>query len=332
MRILAVDDDPVILDLLNVALSTFGYDDVVLAESGLDALEILRNDAGVFDALLYDIQMPVMDGIELVQKTRDILRYRDVPILMLTAMSEKSYIDRAFQAGATDYVTKPFEAAELEARLDVARMVSANQKRLTDKVFAAKSLHEGPAARRALLENRQIPLEEAYPVQDVDRVIPLMAFRNYVRQLGSGTIFGMSLLAFRIEGIDRLYQSLSDYEYTCLVTDTAEALASALTCFPQHVLTYFGNGTFLCASERLAPWQLEGLPMGIHQALDELDPCYGDGRAMMYTVQAGAPVRSRFRNETAINAAIASAVENVAIKPIVEHRNEAEARRMRLFG
>ncbi|WP_224825905.1 PleD family two-component system response regulator [Cognatishimia sp. MH4019] len=120
MRILAVDDDPIILDLLTVALSTFGYDDIVTAQNGAEAIEILQSDQGLFDTLLYDIQMPVMDGIELVYRTRALLRYSDVPILMLTAMSEKTYIDRAFLAGATDYITKPFDTMELQARLKVS--------------------------------------------------------------------------------------------------------------------------------------------------------------------------------------------------------------------
>ena len=64
MRILAVDDDPVVLDILNEVLSTFGYEDVTCAQSGREGLSILRNDNVGFDVLLFDIQMPDMDGIE----------------------------------------------------------------------------------------------------------------------------------------------------------------------------------------------------------------------------------------------------------------------------
>lgn len=331
MRILAVDDDRIILDLLTVALSAFGYDDVVTAENGVEAMEILQGDDGIFDTLLYDIQMPVMDGIELVSRTRALPRYKDVPILMLTAMSEKTYIDRAFLAGATDYITKPFDTMELQSRLKVARLLAGEQKTSTEKVFAAKIIRDKTADRLSHRGEHQIPLEEAYPVQDMDCVISLAAFENYVQQLGRGSFFGTSIMAFKIEGIERLYANLTDYEYTCLITDTVEALSTALNFMPQYLLTYFGNGTFLCSSDKMKSMQLRDLPTSIHYALDAMDLRYGDGRSMMITVKVGMQVQSRCKTDASVGNTIRAAVENVALRPVVEHTDPDTEFRAQFF-
>lgn len=316
MRILAVDDDPIILDLLSVALSTFGYEDVFTAPGGHEALTILQQDAQGFDSLLYDIQMPLMDGIALVTHTRAMQRYSDTPILMLTAMSDKSYIDRAFQAGATDYITKPFEPTELQARLNVARMLSEAQSRLSSSATAAQDMQGLVSDNQSLVGARTIQLEEPLPIKDVEGVIPLTAFRNYVQQLGRGAIFGSSIMAFKVDNIERISAAMSDYDYTCLVTDIAEAISIALHVFPQSLLTHAGNGVFLCSTDRPKSWQLESLPLRICQTLADIEPCYGDGRSIMLNVNTGKPVISRAKTDELVAKAISHAIENASIRPL----------------
>ncbi|MEQ9566508.1 MAG: response regulator, partial [Pseudomonadales bacterium] len=117
MKILAVDDDPSILMLLEHALSMSRHHDVTLAFSAREALDTIDRDEVNFDCFLIDIQMPEIDGIDLTQVIRKTPGYERHPILMLTAMHEKSYLDRAFLAGATDYVSKPFDFRNLQARI-----------------------------------------------------------------------------------------------------------------------------------------------------------------------------------------------------------------------
>ncbi|WP_157706110.1 response regulator [Roseovarius faecimaris] len=88
------------------------------APSVRDAIDLLARPEGKkFDCFLMDIQMPGTDGIEFCKYLRNRSDYKRSLILMLTAMSEKSYLDRAFAAGADDYITKPFEIGDLRERL-----------------------------------------------------------------------------------------------------------------------------------------------------------------------------------------------------------------------
>ena len=117
MKILAVDDDPVFLAILVPMLNALGKNDVTIAMSARDALAEMHGAAQKFDCLLFDIQMPGMNGVDLCQAVRTLPAYQRTPIVMITAMSGKRYIDAAFSAGATDYVTKPLDRVDLKARL-----------------------------------------------------------------------------------------------------------------------------------------------------------------------------------------------------------------------
>ena len=112
MRILVVDDEPAVREALRRALQLEGYD-VELAGDGVEALERLEND-GV-DAVLLDVMMPRLDGLETCRRLR-----RDgnaLPVLMLTARDAVSDRVAGLDAGADDYVVKPFALEELLARL-----------------------------------------------------------------------------------------------------------------------------------------------------------------------------------------------------------------------
>src|SRR5262249_38684197 len=113
-RILVVDDEPQTRRVLHSALESAGYD-VADAPSGGAALDALR--AGVYDLVLLDINMPQMDGLETCRAIRS---GSDIAVIMLTVRdSEKDKIE-ALDAGADDYVTKPFSTQELLARIRAA--------------------------------------------------------------------------------------------------------------------------------------------------------------------------------------------------------------------
>jgi PleD family two-component response regulator len=125
MRILVVDDQEDARDLTEGALLSAGYDDIVTAASGWDALKIL--DVGrpteqepSLDIALLDIVMPEMDGVEVCARIRNDPRYADMPIIMVTSLDDMNSLANAFVAGATDYVTKPVNRIELVARVRAA--------------------------------------------------------------------------------------------------------------------------------------------------------------------------------------------------------------------
>ena len=110
--IIAVDDDPEVLDTLGRVLEREAFD-VGLAKSGTEALMLLERR--VPDALILDIIMPGMDGITLCRQVRRDPRFAALPVLFLTAKGSTDDIVDGLDAGADDYVVKPFELAELSA-------------------------------------------------------------------------------------------------------------------------------------------------------------------------------------------------------------------------
>src|SRR5947209_2680619 len=110
-NILAVDDDPRLLRLVRVNLERAGFA-VNTASNGAAALEQMAAEPP--DAIVLDVTMPGIDGFALTQQVREI---SNVPIIMLTAMSEQSQKVRGLETGADDYLTKPFDPDELVARI-----------------------------------------------------------------------------------------------------------------------------------------------------------------------------------------------------------------------
>ena len=112
MRLLLVEDDRMLADGIKQGLATAGYvvDAVGSAEEALDALT-----SDEFDAAIIDIGLPNMDGMELTQRLRQ--RGQDMPVLMLTARDALQDRVQGLDAGADDYMVKPFDLPELLARL-----------------------------------------------------------------------------------------------------------------------------------------------------------------------------------------------------------------------
>jgi two-component system KDP operon response regulator KdpE len=113
-RILVVDDEPQIRRVLRTTLTTQGYE-VQDARTGEDALEAVRNSR--FDAVLLDMNMPGMGGMETCRAIRD---GSEAAIIMLTIHDSEKDRVAALDAGADDYVTKPFSTPELLARIRAA--------------------------------------------------------------------------------------------------------------------------------------------------------------------------------------------------------------------
>lgn len=111
-KVLICDDDPVILRLLQVNLELEGYDPL-LAHHGEEALEVATAEDP--DLVILDIMMPHMDGYETCRRLKSSNKTRDIPIIFLSARTEKADLERARQQGVADYLTKPFDPAELLA-------------------------------------------------------------------------------------------------------------------------------------------------------------------------------------------------------------------------
>ncbi len=114
--VLAVDDEPVNLQVLKNSLSVAGFR-VLSAVDGQDALRVLESE-GIPDLILLDVMMPRMSGYEVCRQLREKYSLSELPILMLTARNRIQDLVRGFEVGANDYVAKPFDQNELLTRVN----------------------------------------------------------------------------------------------------------------------------------------------------------------------------------------------------------------------
>ena len=148
-----MDDDPTVLRYVRDALSRAGYAPVVTTDPD-EALRILESDRPRL--LLLDLMLPGSDGIELMKSILDIA---EVPVIFLSAYGRDEIIARAFEAGATDYMVKPFSPTELVARVRGAlrrRMAASTGE--PPEPFVLGDLVIDYAERRASVAGRAIHL------------------------------------------------------------------------------------------------------------------------------------------------------------------------------
>jgi len=113
--VLVADDEEDIKVVLRMFLEAVGYE-VITAFDGLDALEQIKSTKP--DVVLMDIMMPVIDGIEVVRQMKATPGIRDIPVVMLTAAAQSDMVERAIQAGAADYIVKPFEPETVQRAIE----------------------------------------------------------------------------------------------------------------------------------------------------------------------------------------------------------------------
>lgn len=115
LKFLVVDDFPTMRRIVMSLLKELGYTNLSEAENGAEGLAKLRGSH--FDFVVSDWNMPVMDGLTMLQHIREDAALKHLPVLMVTAEAKKENIIAAAQAGASGYVVKPFTAATLQEKL-----------------------------------------------------------------------------------------------------------------------------------------------------------------------------------------------------------------------
>jgi two-component system chemotaxis response regulator CheY len=116
MKILIVDDFSTMRRIIKNLLRDLGYTNTAEADDGKSALPMLQ--AGNFDFLITDWNMPGMTGIELLKHVRADAKLKTMPVLMVTAEAKRDQIVEAAQAGVNGYVVKPFTAAALKEKIE----------------------------------------------------------------------------------------------------------------------------------------------------------------------------------------------------------------------
>ena len=132
MKVLIAEDDPVSRRVLAAMLDKFGYE-VVVAADGAEAWNALQS-ADTPNLAILDWMMPEIDGIELCRRVRATPTATPPYLILLTAKSGKEDVVAGLDAGANDYLTKPFDRAELRARVQVGAQVLELQAKLAERI------------------------------------------------------------------------------------------------------------------------------------------------------------------------------------------------------
>jgi phosphoserine phosphatase RsbU/P len=163
MKVLFADDQPTTCMLLNIMLKRYGYT-TIAAHDGCDAWEKLQADTEI-QLVISDWRMPCMDGIELCRKVRSTDMGRYIYIILLSANQDEQAVIDALEAGADDFITKPFNPNELRVRLRAGERIVELEQALEHHLRQLRSAYEQIRAdlqAAATAQRSLLPLAEEY--------------------------------------------------------------------------------------------------------------------------------------------------------------------------
>ncbi|MFD1344358.1 response regulator [Litorisediminicola beolgyonensis] len=242
MRVLAVDDDLISLDLVRYALSGISEVELVVRRSAEAALLFLDETEDPFDCFLLDINMGGMNGVELCRTIRSYPEHETTPIIMMTRLDHRLYVERALKAGADDYLVKPLDTEDLAIRV---RSI------LGLGVPAGEDDDDEPETRGAP-EAPGVPTEY-FELNEIDNAT---GYHDLLASLKAMPIFTpLGFCSLRIVNIDELAETLGVFEFRRTITAVARVLSLALN-EQDVVMAYAGNGEIdfvVKGRDRIAP-------------------------------------------------------------------------------
>ncbi|KJS40905.1 MAG: diguanylate cyclase [Roseovarius sp. BRH_c41] len=315
MKILAVDDDPIILELLTEVLRAAGFGNLTVCNSAAEALAEIDRVNVPFDCFLLDIQMPEVDGIELTTQIRRIDEYRNSPILMITAMSDRTYIDRAFNAGASDYITKPFDVLEIHSRLRLIQSLLSEYRSLEER-------NPTPQLNSPASTVTAADLEKRLSLRGIDGFIDFLALENYLLQISRVSLYDMIAFGIVVPDMARAFRASSVFEFEAAVSDFAEAISECLKpdlFFASHA----GEGRFVCVLTNASNFAPDAFETRLSRTVREMDLHFCDGRAISQTPVVGESISLELTASRDISDALFQALRSAearALCPVPQER------------
>ena len=268
-KVLIAEDDPISRRLLEVFLARWGYE-VAIAASGTEALQVLESKDAPRLAVI-DWMMPGLEGVQVCQKIRE---HKDRPytyILLLSARTQKEDLLRGLESGADDYLTKPFDAQELRARLHVGHRILQLQDGLM--VAGAELLFRATHDSLTGVSNRGVIL-------DVLR-------RERSRQVRGNGSFGIVLL-----DVDHFKQVNDTHGHLCgdaVLQEVVRRITATVRAY--DTVGRYGGEEFLVVAPSSDASNVLGLAERIRRAVEAHPISTAEGEISI-TVSLGAAVSS----------------------------------------
>lgn len=197
-----------------------------------------------FDIFLLDVMMPGTCGIELCREIRAYEVYNATPIIMITASRAHDVMSHAFAAGATDFVSKPFDGLELGTRINLAALLSESLRR---ERMSQHKIEELNAAA-------QIVFDERFELRDVPGATSFLTLENDLLRRDEA-VYAMTLVGVQITGARRIYESGTAIVFRTVVEAASAALSQAIDTTTTRY-AYVGRGCFVAvvySRERVNP-------------------------------------------------------------------------------
>ena len=191
-KIISIDDSDIAQEIIKVSLAEFGFEDIQSFLDPKEALDAISSGSATADLILLDIMMPGIDGIELCARIRRLENWSDIPIIMLTSRKDTDSLSQAFLAGANDYVTKPFDRIELQARIrSCLRLEGELDRRRASDRRASSAAHNPLSTSRGTA-----------PIPGLSIVSQRSSLQNALQALSQGELDRVGVVCFCIDQLN----------------------------------------------------------------------------------------------------------------------------------
>ncbi len=279
-KILLVDDNPANIDILIELLEEYDVRAVLDGESALDTVQ-----EEVPDLVLLDITMPGMDGFEVCRRLKDSSRTKEVPVIFLSASNDDASVLKGFEVGGVDYITKPYRAKEVLARVKTHIQLFIAMQQLekiatTDELTGISNRRKFFMRSVKLIEqakNKRIPLYLA--VIDMDGFKPIND--NYGHDIGDAAIKAVVDATKELMPPKICFARLGGDEFTLMLTGTEEKVLKQLDLLRKKVETMRIPGSGVHVSLSIGVTRLSEDTDTIHSLLKRAD------KALYHAKKAG---------------------------------------------